>query len=109
MDEAKKFVVIHNHLGDEWLIGVYDDYEKAYGAILLDCLHELDSLNGELKYNEKQCEMVLSSRIDNFGGYYMEIIAKFSATRNNSEIEVYYRVFFDRESVNGQGEDSESL
>lgn len=95
---AKRFAVIHNHLGDEWMIGIYDDYEKAYGAVLIDCLHELDSLNDSLNYNEKQCEMTLRSHEDDFGGYFMEIAAKFSATRNNSEIEVFYRIFFERES-----------
>lgn len=49
----KQYVVIRNCNGDEWMIGVYEDYEKAYGAILLEAFHSLDTLNNDLEPNEK--------------------------------------------------------
>lgn len=93
----KQYVVIRNSSGDEWMIGVYEDYEKAYGAILLEAFHSLDTLNIDLEPNEKACVMSMSSRPDSFGGYYMEIKVNYSATSNNLEITDYYRVFFNKE------------
>lgn len=96
MTDTKRYVVIENHEGDEWMLGVYDNYEQAYGAVLLDCLEELDDLNDNIRGNKNQSTMTISSRLDSFSGAYMEINATYSETSHNLEIQVSYRIFFEK-------------
>lgn len=97
MTDTKRYVVIENHGGDEWMLGIYDNHEQAYGAVLLDCLKELDDLNANIGYDEKPSEMTISSRLDAFYGEYVEINATYSKTSNNSEFDVSYRIFFEKD------------
>lgn len=48
MPDTKRYVVIENHCGDEWMLGIFDNYEQAYGAVFLDFLKELDDLNANI-------------------------------------------------------------
>lgn len=96
MPDTKRYVVIENHDGDEWMLGVYDTYEQSHGAVLLDCLKELDDLNNSIRGDEKPSTMTISSRLDAFYGAYMEINATYSKTSHNLEFEVSYRIFFEK-------------
>lgn len=97
MSDTNRYAVIENHFGDEWMLGVYDNYKLAYGAVFLDCLKELDDLNANIGDNEKPSEMTISSQMDTFSGAYMEINAAYSKTSNNLEFEVSYRIFFEKD------------
>lgn len=98
MHDTKRYVVIENHCGDEWMLGIFDNYDQAYGAVFLDCLKELDDLNANIRENERPSEMTISSQLDTFSGAYMEINAAYSKTSYNLEIEVSYRIFFEKDS-----------
>lgn len=93
----KQYVVIKECCGEEWMIGIYDDYEKAYGAILLDAFKHLGNINGSIEPEEKPCRMVVDSRPDSVDGYYMEISATYSETSANVEYTDFWRVFFNKD------------
>lgn len=97
MSNVKRYAVVKNCGGEEWLIGVYEDCEKAYGAVVIDALKHLGTINESLDDGEKTVELGLSWRFDTFSGAYMEIAAHYPETSCNVDYTDYYRIFFDKE------------
>ena len=93
----KQYAVIKNCCGEEWMIGIYDDYEKAYGAVLLDAVKHLNDLNASIEQGGTPCRMTIDSRPDSVVGYYMEISATYSETSANVEYADFWRVFFNKD------------
>lgn len=91
-----RYAVIKNCCGDEWMIGVYDSPESAFGAVLMDAFKWLEETNVNLKDGETHCQLTLSSEVDHSHGAFTEITAKYSETSWSCEIEDKYRVFLER-------------
>lgn len=93
----KQYVVIKTCCDEEWMLGIYDDYEKAYGAVLLDAVNHLNDLNASINQGEAPFRMTIDSRPDSVGGCYMEISATYSETSANVEYTDIWRVFFNKD------------
>lgn len=97
--ERTQYVVIVNVCGDEWMIGIYQDYEKAHGAILLHAIKQCDSINRYYtECGEKPCTFSIETRQDNLQGAYTEIQVTFSETSSSCEHTVFYKIFWNVEN-----------
>lgn len=97
MSNAKRYAVVQNCSGEEWLVSIYDDYEKACGAVVVNALRHLDTINESLADGEETIELGLSWRTDDFSGAYTEIKAHYPETTHNDEYTDHYKIFFDKE------------
>lgn len=84
----EQFVVIwqNDYGSEETLIGIYDDFEKALGAILFDSLKLLKDTTF------KDYTMSMDSRRDELGEY-IEIIVKYSNPTDPDIIADFYKIF----------------
>ena len=96
-----RYVVIAKYCDElESLLGVYGSCKKAYGAVMLDCLENLDRIKENIKRTET-VEMTIDSHEDDANYAFMDVIARYSETSFNSAYEHFYRIFFERDDENG--------
>lgn len=92
-----RYPVIVNMTGDEWLLGIYDNMDLAYGAVLKSCLKELDDISMNIDESVEKCHMTIDSMEDSFAAGYMEINAHYSFTSYNTDTNTRYRIFYEPE------------
>jgi hypothetical protein len=83
--------------GDEWLLGIYDSMDLAYGAVMKASLKELDDISMNIDDSAERCIMTIDSMEDSFAAAYMEVNAHYSATSYNTDMETRYRIFYEPE------------
>lgn len=84
-----RYAVIENHNGDYWMLGIYESYLEAIGAVYDAALVELGQL--------EECEfMQTQAFIDPFAGYYIELWFTYPETEENGEITVKFRIYRER-------------